>query len=144
MPKPNSAAPIPPGAGNMVWISMPIGTSKAGAHQAAVDAEYQRQVAHSIAVGKAAGISPSDVGDWKGTVTFTIVVVKKKLDLTVDITSVTKNSATGTITIDGHTYSGTLTITYLGDWPMANVQVVSPPDLSMGHPPDHGQWMQAG
>jgi len=87
---------------------MSIPTSKAGSQQAAAAAAYQRQVAHSIAVGKAAGISPSVVGTWKGKAKFMIVVVKKTVDLTVEITSVTATTATGTITVDGHSYSGTL------------------------------------
>jgi hypothetical protein len=81
--------------------------SKGQYMQDAQAAEYQRQVAHSIAVGKAAGIAPSILGTWKGKVKAGAFFVSKTFNMTLDVTHVGPKRAKGTVTVDGHKYAGT-------------------------------------
>jgi hypothetical protein len=99
----------------MMWAAPP-GTSQPSpgtsllqqqqAHQAAV---YQQAVNHSIEVGKEHHILPSVLGTWTGKVKVSVLVVSQKFNLTVAITNVKPTKATGTITVEGHKYSGTFT-----------------------------------
>jgi hypothetical protein len=46
------------------------------------------------------------IGSYTGTVKFSKFFVSKKFSLSIEITDQTLTSITGTVTIDGHTYSG--------------------------------------
>lgn len=96
-----SAAPPTAGFGTGTGLSL-------AQRNAAAKAEaYHEAVMHSIAVGKAAGITPDITGSWKGRVKVTIVFVSKSFDLSVDIGDVTAKTATATVVVEGHTFSGT-------------------------------------
>lgn len=90
-----------------VYGQLTLGWNRWQDLQDAKAAEYQQQVARAVAAGKAAGITPSILGTWKGRVRVGMVFTSKHFDLTVQITDVTPKTATGTVTVDGHKYSGT-------------------------------------
>ena len=91
-----------------------VGMSKGQYMQDAQAAEYQRQVAHSIAVGKAAGIAPSVLGTWKGKVKAGAFFVSKTFNMTLDVTHVGPKRAKGTVTVDGHKIETALRKAYGG------------------------------
>jgi hypothetical protein len=57
----------------------------------------------------AAARSTDFVGEWDGHVTVKIVLFRKKLDASIEITEQTPTTLRGTISIEGKDYSGTFT-----------------------------------
>src|SRR4051794_41001705 len=57
---------------------------------------------------------PNIVGDWAGKVKATALFITKKLSFTMHVTSQTATTITGSVSAKGHTYDGTIPITWNG------------------------------
>jgi hypothetical protein len=58
---------------------------------------------------------PNLVGDWAGKVKATVLLfITRKLSFTMHVASQTAESITGSVSASGHTYNGTLPVTWSG------------------------------
>src|SRR4051812_34119593 len=76
---------------------------------------YGAEHAPPAATTKAAPAAmPSLIGNWTGKVKATAFFITKKLSFSMHITDQTDNSVTGSVTVQGKTYNGTIPVTWSG------------------------------
>src|SRR5205814_8973874 len=77
---------------------------------------YAAQHTSTTATTNAASVAmPSLIGDWTGKVKATaLLFFTKTLSFSMHITDQTSNSVTGSVTVQGKTYNGTIPVTWSG------------------------------